>query len=86
MKLNIIKIGNSKGVRIPKALLSQCGFKDKVIVKLEDGNLVLIPDSSSSPNPRKGWKKKFELANSMESELIDPELFALDSDDKDWTW
>ena len=30
MKTNIIRIGNSKGIRLPKPILKQCGLDDGV--------------------------------------------------------
>ena len=48
MKLQIVQIGNSFWIRIPKALLKQCDLKDSVLVTIADGNLVLSP----YPEPR----------------------------------
>ena len=51
METEIIAIGNSKGVRIPKAVLEQCGLKGKVEMHVEAGALVL----RALKKPRKGW-------------------------------
>ena len=40
MKLAIVNIGNSKGVRIPTALLKQCELTDEAEVEIKDGNLI----------------------------------------------
>ncbi|MGF1590544.1 MAG: AbrB/MazE/SpoVT family DNA-binding domain-containing protein [Pleurocapsa sp.] len=39
MKIDIIKIGNSQGVRIPKTIMEQCGFGESVEMEIKDGNL-----------------------------------------------
>ncbi len=39
MKIDIIKIGNSQGIRIPKIIMEQCGFTDAVEMKIENGSL-----------------------------------------------
>jgi len=43
MKVNIIPIGNSRGIRIPKAFIRECGLGDQVEVNVRDGNLVIAP-------------------------------------------
>ena len=83
MKLNIVRIGNSNGVRIPKALLEQCGFKDKVIVKVENGTLILIPDDT----PRVGWEESFKaMAKAGDDALLDPDTIESDFDKNEWEW
>ena len=34
MKIDIIKIGNSQGIRIPKTIMEQCGFSESVEIDL----------------------------------------------------
>ena len=58
MEANIIKIGNSKGVRIPASLLKQCGIDKKVIIKV-DGNMITLAPVRS---PRQGWETLFKKA------------------------
>lgn len=41
MEANIVKIGNSKGVRIPKTLLAQARLNDKVKMELKDGGILI---------------------------------------------
>jgi antitoxin MazE len=58
MRLKIIKIGNSKGVRLPAALIDQCGFEVEVEAKVEGGTIILAPAS----HPRAGWEEAFAKA------------------------
>ena len=51
MRVDLIKIGNSKGVRLPKPLLDACGFVDSVELEVRGQQLILSPSSS----PRAGW-------------------------------
>ena len=51
MRVDLIKIGNSKGVRLPKPLLEACGFVDSVELEVRGQQLILSPSSS----PRAGW-------------------------------
>lgn len=43
MKASIIKIGNSKGVRIPKALLEESKLRDTVNLSVKDGKIIISP-------------------------------------------
>jgi antitoxin MazE len=56
MELSIIKIGNSKGLRLTKSILDRYKIKDKVEVIFEKGQIILKPISE----PRKGWDKAFK--------------------------
>lgn len=49
MKASIIKIGNSRGIRIPKALLEQTKIKESVDIKLESGAIVISPIKADEP-------------------------------------
>ncbi len=39
MLTSLIAIGNSRGIRIPKPLLSESGLKDKVELKVKKGEI-----------------------------------------------
>jgi antitoxin MazE len=83
MKLSIIAIGNSQGIRIPKALLKQCGFQDKVIIKVVKGNLVLSPDIE----PRQGWEEAFKkMAKFGDDRLLDEYCIESSFDKEEWEW
>jgi antitoxin MazE len=56
MELSIIKIGNSKGLRLSKALLDRYNIKDKVELILQKGQIIIKPIDS----PRKGWDEAFK--------------------------
>lgn len=59
MEASIIKIGNSKGLRLSKTILEKYKIKDKVELILEKGQIILKPISS----PRKNWEKQFKKMN-----------------------
>lgn len=63
MKTQIIAIGNSKGVRIPKALLEQLKFEKTVEFEILPDGLLLRPVSEKEERqPRAGWDKMFQAA------------------------
>lgn len=51
MRADVIKIGNSKGIRIPSSILKQCGIDKKVEIEVRFNNIILKPVIS----PRIGW-------------------------------
>jgi antitoxin MazE len=84
MNIAIRKMGNSSGVIIPKALLTQLGVKagDDVDLSLEGGRLVLTP---AKAHPRAGWAEASKkMAEAGEDGLAWPE-FGNEDDDK-WEW
>ena len=52
MKTKIIRIGNSKGIRLPKPLLEQVGLVSEVDLEVRDGALVISPAEPL----RAGWR------------------------------
>jgi len=43
MRIPIVQIGNSKGIRIPRAILRQCSIVDEVDLEVTEDKLVLTP-------------------------------------------
>ena len=66
MQSTIIKIGNSKGVRIPASLLKEYAFEEEVILELlEDGILV-----KPARKPRQGWTQAFKRMHSNKDDVL----------------
>jgi len=86
MKSSIRKIGNSKGVIIPPAFLSEFNLdKDsRIDIELSNDGILIKPVN----NPRGDWEKKFMTA--IESEKnSDGDLFeglSNEFDNEEWTW
>ena len=47
MKASIIKIGNSKGIRIPKIMLEESKIGDVVDLKMHGGKIIISPVTKS---------------------------------------
>ena len=81
MKVDIIPIGNSRGIRIPKAVLDQCGFESSADLAVEQGRLVIRPTQPV----RQGWESAFKrMAERQDDQLLDTPAPAFD--DAEWTW
>ena len=75
MNADIIRIGNSKGIRIPASLLKQCGINKKVEIEVRYNNIILKPIKS----PRDGWVAKFKMmAKRGDDQILIPD--ELDTD------
>lgn len=84
MKANIIRIGNSQGIRIPKVLLEQSHLGTEVELEVEDEKIVI----RSASRPRQDWGDKFRLmAVRGDDRMIDEDLSIQKEWDKDeWEW
>lgn len=77
MRLAVVSIGNSKGIRIPKAVLDKYQIKDSVDVEMRDDALILKPVH----NPREGWEEQFrQMHENGDDQLLIPDVF------EDETW
>ena len=56
MELTVIKIGNSKGIKLSRMILDKYQISDKIELILEKGYIILKPKTE----PRKNWDKAFE--------------------------
>jgi antitoxin MazE len=84
MKTRIVRIGNSRGIRIPKLLLEQTGLQGEVEILVENDSLVIRPIKP----PREGWAEAFqEMARRGEDKLLDADMPSLTSwDEEEWEW
>ncbi len=81
MKIDIIKIGNSQGIRIPKTIMEQCGFTDSIEMEIKDGSLVLSPHKV-----REGWSESFqEMAANGDDKLLIDDVIPTEYD-QEWEW
>ena len=83
---SLIRIGNSRGIRIPKTLIQQAGLADKELEfsVIEDGLLI----KPVRRRPRQGWEQLIrEALQTHGDEDVDSEwLNAPLIDDSDWEW
>lgn len=76
MELPIIAIGNSKGIRLPKTILSKYNIVESVDLVEEKNYIILKPRSDA----RNGWDAAFKKAsvrsskNKTESSIL-PDVF-----------
>lgn len=84
MRSRIIKIGNSRGILIPKALIKKTGLGAEAQIRVERNTLVVQPVA----RPRTGWDAAFKkMADTGDDTLLDSEVHLLTSWEKaEWQW
>ena len=84
MKVTLVRIGNSRGIRLPKPVIEQCGFEDEVEMEVHNHELVI----RSCSQPREGWAAAFaRMAASADDELLDRVADTGGTwDEEEWEW
>ncbi len=83
MNVDLVRIGNSRGVRIPKPIIEQCGFGDRVSFAVEGDRLIIGPAGA----PRAGWATAFaEMAAAGDDAPLLPDDLGSPSADAAWQW
>ncbi len=81
-KTRLVRIGNSRGIRIPKVLIEQLGLAGDVELSVQADRLVV----RSARRPRQGWAKKFrEMHERGDDRMID-EFPPTSWDLEEWEW
>jgi antitoxin MazE len=78
MRTHLRKVGNSRGVIIPAALLEACGLVEEVDLRVEGKTLVI----EALQAPRRGWFEGFEPETDTDVLASLP----VDEDSGDWEW
>lgn len=83
MRTRLIRIGNSRGIRIPKAIVEAAGLDASLQMRIVDTGLLL---ERVEDDPRVGWAEAArELVDRGDGGLLDdpaPTVF----DESEWEW
>jgi len=82
VKTRIVQIGNSRGIRIPKALLEQAQLPDEVELHVRPGRLIV----RAGRRARAGWADAARMmrARGEDGLLDEPSITRFEEDE--WTW
>lgn len=58
VKARLVQIGNSQGIRIPKAFIEQLNLQNEVTLEAQGDRLLI----RAARPPRHGWAEQFALA------------------------
>lgn len=82
MKTRLVRIGNSRGVRLPKPLIEEAGLTEVVELCVRKGAIVIARAAA----PRSGWAEAAKrLRQRDEDRLLDPPTPS-HFDEKEWEW
>ena len=85
MITKVVKIGNSRGIRIPKSFIEQSGIKNEVELEVKDDRIIIRTLSGV----RKNWDLAFQkMSRNNDDILLDQDSFSNQSswDNEEWTW
>ena len=82
MKSRIVRIGNSRGIRLPKVLIEEAQLDEEVELEVEPGRIVIRRGN----RPRAGWAAAArKMRERNEDRLLDPTT-PTRFDEKEWKW
>lgn len=81
-RTRIVRIGNSRGVRLPKPLLDQAQLSDEVELSAEPGRIVV----RAARGPRHGWEEAAEAMRASHDDGLLDEPTPTTFDHEEWTW
>jgi antitoxin MazE len=82
MKTRIVRIGNSRGIRIPKTLLEEADLPEAIELQAQPGRLVV----QAARQPRSGWAAAAKRMRARgEDRLLDAST-STTFDLEEWEW
>jgi antitoxin MazE len=82
MKTRLVRIGNSRGIRLPKPLIEEAGLSDEVEVKAREGSIVILP----LIGVRRGWAEAARQLRGRKGDRLLHESSDTRFDDESWKW
>ncbi len=84
VNVHLTKVGNSRGIRIPRTILEQVNLEGELELIVQKGALLIRP----AIKPRQGWEETFVNAslNLKEDSGLAKPWVGNTFDDEEWTW
>ena len=83
LKGDLIGIGNSQVIRIPRAVIDQCGFGQRVEMRVEGRSLIISPARAA----RSGWAEACKaMAQQGDDAAVLPDDLEHRFDEAEWKW
>jgi antitoxin MazE len=83
VRVKLVRVGNSQGVRLSKALLAKAGIADEVEIEVERGRIVL---TRPGWRPRAGWAESVAATGPDKEDRSDWQNMRDECDETEWTW
>lgn len=82
IRARIIRIGNSRGLRLPKALIEQAELSEDVELHAERGRLIV----QAVREPRVGWADAAKQVRQAGDDKLLDEPTSTRFDEEEWSW
>jgi len=83
VKTKVVRIGNSRGIRIPKVILDQYHINDEVELETKEDYVII----KSSHTAREGWDQAFrKMHENQEDTLLIDDRLRNEFDEEEWEW
>ncbi len=83
VKTKVVRIGNSRGIRIPKVILDQYHINDEVELETKEDCLII----KSSHTARDGWGKAFKKMHEDQDDIfLMDDGITNEFDEDEWEW
>ena len=79
MHVSLVRIGNSRGVRLPKTVIEAAGLKDDLDLEVRDGAVVI----RNAQTRRHAWAEAAAACHAAGQDAL--EDWDVTSDDGDWS-
>jgi antitoxin MazE len=81
-KTRIVRIGNSQGIRVPRALLEQAELPEEVELQAQPGRLIV----RAARRPRAGWADAARAMHERAQDGLLDESTPTRFEQEEWTW
>jgi antitoxin MazE len=82
MKSRLVRIGNSRGVRLRKPLIEEAGLGDEVEIRVREG-----PSSSAhAVSPGAGWAESARQMRERGDDRLLDDVSTTRFDEEEWRW
>ena len=85
MITKVVRIGNSRGIRIPKSIIEQSGIRNEVKLEVKNHKIIIQPLS----DVRKNWELEFKKMHKNNDDVLFDQDALVDQsswDNEEWTW
>jgi antitoxin MazE len=82
MKAHLVRIGNSRGIRLPKTIIEQAGLTDEVELGVRDGAVIIARATSA----RSGWAEAARQMHQRDEDRLLDVPTSTRFDEKEWQW
>ncbi len=82
MRARLVRIGNSRGVRLPKPVIEEAGLTEEIELRVREGAVVIMP----AAGPRSGWADAAKLMRNRGEDRLIGGVMPTHFDDEEWEW